>query len=201
MAELAGIVIGAVGLIALESTVRRPNSPHALTSDLCPQVEDFFEKVTTWREYGKDHEHYRTKLDMARVAYQRWRKSVNIVDTIVDVRANLPIADHHEADTVKRLLGQIAAAFQEAEKTSEQFESKEPDTKASRGVGANDLQAAYQAAIEMRQKGTGTWKKFRWVVHDKKVLATLTGRVSTIMHNSAHVDTEYSHRLRSMSRA
>jgi hypothetical protein len=200
MAELAGIVIGAVGLIALESTVRCSNNPHALTSDLCPQVEDFFEKVTTWKEYGKDHEHYRTKLDMARVAYQRWRKSVNIVDTIVDVRANLPIADQREADTVKRLLGQIAAAFQEAEKTSEQFESKESDTKASRGVGANDLQAAYQAAIDMRQKGTGTWKKFRWVVHDKKVLATLTGRVSTL-HNSVHADTDYPPRLRSMSRA
>jgi hypothetical protein len=190
MAELAGIVIGAVGLIALESTVRRPNSPHALTSDLCPQVEDFFEKVTTWKEYGKDHEHYRTKLDMARVAYQRWRKSVNIVDTIVDVRANLPIADQHEADTVKRLLGAIAKAFQEAEKTSEQFESKEPDTKANRGVGAaNDLRAAYEAAIGVRPKGTGPWKKFRWVVHDKKVLATLTGRVSTL-HNSVHVDTD-----------
>lgn len=132
------------------------------------------------------------------MAYQRWRKSVNIVDTIVDVRANIPIADQREADTVKRLLGAIAKAFQEAEKTSKQFELKEPDTKASRGVGAaGDLRAAYEAAIEVRQKGTGPWKKFRWVVHDKKVLATSTGRVSTL-HNSVHVDTDYSHRLRSM---
>jgi hypothetical protein len=117
-----------------------------------------------------------------------------------DRRRSCKIADQREADTVKRLLGQIAAAFQEAEKTSEQFESKESDTKASRGVGANDLQAAYQAAIDMRQKGTGTWKKFRWVVHDKKVLDTLTGRVSTL-HNSVHADTDYPPRLRSMSRA
>lgn len=118
---------------------------------------------------------------MARIAYQRWAKSVKITDSVDNNVANLPVANPEETKTVKDLLGAIAATFQEAEKTSGQFESKEPDAQAAGSASTNDVVAAYRAAVEKRQKGTAAWMKLRWVVHDKKVLASLTERVSGVL--------------------
>jgi hypothetical protein len=132
------------------------------------KVEDFFEKVTTWREYGKDYEHYRIKLDMARIAHKRWRKTVKIVDSVDVGASTLPVADKKDVDAVKRLLGAIVAAFQEAEKTAEQFESKKSAALTDSGHASSGRLATYQATTEKRQKGTGSWMKLRWVVHDKK---------------------------------
>jgi len=139
-------------------------------------VEDFFQKVATWKDYGKDYEHYHLKLDIAAVAYGRWRKSVEIrgEDNITD--AKLPVAGPKETETAKKLLGAIATAFRDAEKRAGQPEPNK-EVVESGGEASDSLVARYHALVERRQKGTGAWQKLRWVVHDKKVLTTLTERV------------------------
>lgn len=141
------------------------------------QVEQFFEKVATWKDHGKDYEHYHLKLDMAAVAYDRWRQSVKLTDDKIH-DADLPVANATETATVQKLLGAIAAAFQDAEKRGGQLESKGAGASEVAEKASGSLAARYQAMIEKRQKGAGAWKKLRWVVHDKKVLTTLTERVS-----------------------
>lgn len=141
------------------------------------QVEQFFEKVANWKDHGKDYEHYHLKLDMAAVAYGRWRQSVELTDDNV-LDAHLPVANAKETETVQKLLDAIAAAFQDAEKRGGQLEAKTAPAPEIAEKATGSLAARYHDMIEKRQKGAGAWKKLRWVVHDKKVLTTLTERVS-----------------------
>lgn len=114
---------------------------------------------------------------MAAVAYGRWRQSVELTDDNIH-DAHLPVANTKETETVQKLLGAIAAAFQDAEKRGGQLESKAAGASDVAEKAPTSLAARYQAMIEKRQKGTGAWKKLKWVVHDKKVLTTLTERAS-----------------------
>jgi hypothetical protein len=141
-------------------------------------VEEFFQRVTAWRDYSKDYKHHCLKLNVAAIAYERWRKSVKLMDgeNITDVK--LPIANPTEAQTAKDLLVAIVTAFEEAEESTGQPVFKRLKPTDRHCETPDSLASMYQAMVEKRQKGGGAWKKLRWVVHDKQVLTTLTERVS-----------------------
>jgi len=129
---------------------------------------------------------------VAAVAYERWRKSVKLVDgeNINDVR--LPTADPREAQAARDLLAAIVTAFEEAEESTEQPVSKRLKPTERRCENRDILVSMYQAIVEQRQKGTEALKKLRWVVHDKQVLATLTERVSDLSGESQIVANPWS---------
>lgn len=118
---------------------------------------------------GQDYEHYSLQLDMANIAFQRWTQSVKLTDeaTTADV-GNLPVASTRETETVVRLLGAIKTAFQDAEKTSQRYETEPPSTSAP-----NTLEARVQAAVRARQGGVKVLDKARWLVHDKRAIKEL----------------------------
>jgi hypothetical protein len=117
---------------------------------------------------------------VAAVAYERWRKSVKLVDGENINDPKLPIANPKEAQTARDLLAAIVTAFEEAEKSTGQPLSKRLKPTDRRCESPDGLVSMYQAVVEKRQKGTEALKKLRWVVHDKQVLATLTERVSDL---------------------
>jgi len=146
------------------------------------QVEEFFGKVAAWKHQSEEYEHYSLKLDMAAIAYRRWKRSVVLVDDDHIAEVQVPVATLGETETVKRLLGAIGTAFKDAEKTSEQFEPVPAKRADTIPVTRDDLAAKHRALVEMRRKGTGAWQKMRWVVHDKKVLSALVEKVSWSRH-------------------
>lgn len=151
-------------------------------SDL-EQVEDIFQKVATWRHHGVDYEHLSLQLEIAHLAYQRWQKTVKLVEPSTAAgQFNLPIAEPREAETVGRLLGAISAAFQDAEKTSKRYETEDDRDDSPMEVDEKKspleiLTGKVRAANKARQSGTGVLQKARWMVHDKKALETLVERV------------------------
>jgi hypothetical protein len=143
-------------------------------------VEEFFQKVATWKNFSKDSKHYCLKLNVAAVAYDRWRRSVKLMDgeNVTDVE--LPVANPKEAQTAKDLLAAIVTAFEEAEESTRKHVSKRHKPTDRRYEALDSLASMYQAMVEKRQNGAGAWKKLQWVVHDKQVLTTLTERVSDL---------------------
>jgi hypothetical protein len=117
---------------------------------------------------------------VAAVAYDRWRRSVKLLDGEKVTDVELPVANPKEAQTAKDLLAAIVTAFEEAEESTRKHVFKELKPTDRRYKALNSLNSTYQATVEKRQKGTEAWKKLRWVVHDKQVLATLTERVSNL---------------------
>jgi hypothetical protein len=146
-------------------------------------VEEFFQRVATWKDFDKDSKHYCLKLNVAAVAYDRWRRSVKLMDgeNVTDVE--LPVANPKEAQTAKDLLAAIVTAFEEAEESTRKHVSQrlEPTDRRYEALDSlASMRAMYQAMAEKRQKGAGAWKKLQWVVRDKQVLTTLTERVSDL---------------------
>jgi len=118
---------------------------------------------------------------MTAIAYERWRRSVKLADDENTAGVELPIANPKEAQTVKDLLGAIVTAFERAEESTKQpmFKTLKPTDRCYEAP--DSIRAKSQAAVEKRKKGTGAWKKLRWVVHDKQALSTLTERVSNLI--------------------
>jgi hypothetical protein len=66
--EVDGLVIGAVGLTALESTVSVLKFFACVLRLTFGQVEDGFKKVDTWRHLGKDYQQDLLVLESAAIA-------------------------------------------------------------------------------------------------------------------------------------
>ena len=83
----------------------------------------FFAKAATWRHHGQDLEQYSLSLALAGISYERWKRSVKLVDSSTDLdTTNMLVASGDEASTVVRLLQAIQSAFEDAEKTTGRYE-------------------------------------------------------------------------------
>lgn len=160
-------------------------------------MADFFQKITQWSAYDKDDEQYRFKLNTARWAYQRWRRSVKLVDAANGTATALPIASPKDTATVQGSLGALAVAFKDAEATAGRSQLQRTETTAQCGEDTSSLQAECQAATEKRQKGTKVCNKSCWVVHDTSALEALTGLVSYLKSTQRATADTY-RRLRNM---
>lgn len=124
------------------------------------------------------------QLDLARLAFTRWLTAVRITDAnnASSSPANLPVATSMEADVVKKLLGNIQAAFKDAEKTAERYDIEDsgvPNSTADEGDIAV-LMENVRLTTEKRQRGVKLIDKLRWVVKDANVIKNLVERVSDV---------------------
>lgn len=130
-------------------------------------MDSFFTKASTWRHYGKDFEQHALSLDLASIAYKRWRKSVKLMDGTAEAHvAKMTVASEKEASTVVRLLGTIQLAFQNAEKTMERYAGDEPAV--APNATSNELAARVDAVNKARQSNASAFQKARWVFRDAK---------------------------------
>ena len=166
MAEnLAGLVISGVGLVALVSTVAA-----------C------FESIEIGRGFGRQYDHHALQLDLAKLALQRWCRSVDISDAGPDANLmdRLALASEHETELVRKLLENIQLAFEDAEKTAKRYT---PPTPANQASDSQDIELAVlddrvRKAFWKRQGGVSVTNKVRWVLHDAKASQILVDRVS-----------------------
>ncbi|KAM0718283.1 hypothetical protein Q7P37_006615 [Cladosporium fusiforme] len=92
--------------------------------DLGNKVDISFAKAATWEQDGALNERHASaleELDMSNKAYQRWRKSVKLVDssTVVDV-PNSVTASEKDVATVMDALQAMQLDFEEAEESIEE---------------------------------------------------------------------------------
>jgi hypothetical protein len=109
MAKLARLVIGGVALASLYSTCL-----DAITS------------VRVARSFGASYETCLLRLDILALRLSRWGESVRILgDSSRRPKYEFSIPSPKEADTVQRLLGAIAVAFEDAKAISDRHCMKE----------------------------------------------------------------------------
>ena len=139
------------------------------------KVNRFFAKAATWRHHGQDLEQYSLSLALAGISYERWKRSVKLVDSSTDLdTTNMLVASGDEASTVVRLLQAIQSAFEDAEKTTGRYEDDISQSLNTTGdVRMDDLGARASAVNQARQSSANPWQKMRWVFHDEEKLRKL----------------------------
>lgn len=135
----------------------------------------FFAKAATWQHHGQDLEQYSLSLALASISYERWKKSVKLIDSSTKLdTTNMLVASEDEASTVVRLLQAIQSAFEEAEKTTGRYEDDISQSLTITGdVRMDDLSARASAVNQARQSSANPWQKMRWVFHDEEKLRKL----------------------------
>ncbi|RFU29439.1 hypothetical protein B7463_g6898, partial [Scytalidium lignicola] len=156
MAEVAGLVIGGVGLAAVFTT-----------------CVDCFEYVQVGREFGGDYERCLLKLDIVKLRLSRWGDAIN-------TRQGQPgviVGNSDEAEIVKKTLGSIIDRFATAEAISSRFRPGNTST-ALVTTGPNsaavDLDPSLQAMRNkiqeqaLKRQNRSTFRqKAAWVFRDK----------------------------------
>ena len=135
----------------------------------------FFAKAATWRHHGQDLEQYSLSLALAGISYERWKRSVKLIDSSTDLdTTNMLVASGDEASTVVWLLQAIQSAFEDAEKTTGRYEDDVQQSPTSPGdIEIDDLGARANAVNQARQSSANPWQKMRWVFHDGEKLKKL----------------------------
>ncbi|EMC96704.1 hypothetical protein BAUCODRAFT_148271 [Baudoinia panamericana UAMH 10762] len=166
MAEVAGLVLSGIGLIALKDT-----------------VTECFSNVDDFKSFGSDYSHYVLQLDLARLAYERWLRSVKFCEPNDLSATSLPTATGEETEIVARLLGQIELAFRDARSKNKRYASTklEPRGLETFQFSGEDMQVLADKARErsiMHHKTIKTLTKVRWVMNDARTVRQLSERVS-----------------------
>ena len=135
----------------------------------------FFAKAATWQHHGQDLEQYSLSLALASISYERWKKSVKLIDSSTNLdTTNVLVASGDEASTVVRLLQAIQSAFEDAEKTTGRYEDDISQSLTTTGdVRMDDLGARASAVNPARQSSADPWQKMRWVIHHEEKLRKL----------------------------
>lgn len=143
-----------------------------------------FEKIAIGRNFGKDYEQYAIQLEMSNLAFNRWLSAVRIEepDSSSSGLSGLPTSTDQEVALVKRLLGHIVAAFQDAETIGKLYEVQDPvdgfnaQENVTESEVAQMVQKVRQTA-KKHQKALPIREKIRWAFRDKKALQDLAKTV------------------------
>jgi hypothetical protein len=146
MAEVAGLVIGGVGLAALFTT-----------------CVDCFEYVQLGRQFGDRYGRCLLEIDVLKLRLSRWGATVNQLQ---------PVTNQDDVETVKRLLSDIIHLFARAEDIATDFKSKNIEKKLLVYDENADLDAKYstmrqsmkQLALK-RQNRAGFTQKAKWALY------------------------------------
>lgn len=172
MAEVAGLVIGGVGLAAMfDATVNA------------------FDRIETGKAYGKDYQEAALRLAALRLRLTRWRDTVKIVDDPAQEQNGIPVAPAEDAQYFEELLGSIARNFEDAEKAAKRHELKagsaEQSLPSNGSKTMDELEKEVRGISLRRQKGSSVLQKVRWVFHDQKrfdkIIGSLTDQVTDVV--------------------
>lgn len=145
--EVAGVIIGGVGLAAL--------------FDTCMNT---FEYVDTGKKYGVDYQKAALKVSVLELRLSRWGQQVQFSATT---------ARNPSADQVEGLLGQIQMDLEDACKASKRYVLPASKGMYQEGVGSVSLESLgdrFRSLSLKRQKRTSLIKKTLWALRDKRKL-------------------------------
>lgn len=170
MAEVAGLVIGGVGLLGLV--------------DSCINALDY---VDAGRKYGKDYQKTALKISVLQLRLSRWKESVDIREDVTGLSGRVQVATEEEAENVRELLGHIKADLKTAEETSQRYKLKNAPP-AEQGTEAATMETLSIRVRKMslgRQNGSSFGQKTRWALHDKKkfgdLVSDLDGNINSLV--------------------
>jgi hypothetical protein len=148
--EVAGLVVGGVGLAALFET--------------CMNT---FEYVDTGKKYGVDYQKRALKVSVLELRLSRWGQQVRFSETS---------PTSQQSTQVEALLGQIQMDLEDACKASKRYvlpKSNEPDQQVTGSGTLESLGDTFRRLSLKRQKRTSLVNKTRWALRDKKKLDSL----------------------------
>jgi hypothetical protein len=178
MAELAGIVVGGVALASLYSTCL-----------------DAIASVRIAKSFGASYENCLLRLDILELRLSRWGESVRIIDNPSQrPRLEVPAPSPKDVETVKRLLGAIQMAFEDAKKLSERYSMKAPKkSQVQQQTFENDesiegdsssvvsLHQKVRDLVRRRQRGTSRVQIAKWAMYEEKEFEKLVDNVSGLV--------------------
>jgi hypothetical protein len=141
MGEVAGLVVGGIGLLALFET-----------SMTC------FDYIDTGRKYGKDYQKFVVAMSVLELRLSRWGDLARLRDNSSHITGD-------EARLITELLGSIKADLEDAGHVSKRYELK-----ALPEDGTIKLQTAaerFKRRARIRQHRTSVGKKVKWALRDQ----------------------------------
>ncbi|KAI8721644.1 NACHT domain-containing protein [Fusarium sp. LHS14.1] len=153
MAEVFGIVTGAIGL-----------------AGLFQQCVECFEYVQLGRHFAQDFGRYQLKLDIAKRRLHRWGEAVNINE---NPRFNAPDEDDTLVQGVQAILEEITLLFQAVQKSSKRYNIKAPK---------EDLECLAEENLQPSEKSQLP-KKASWALYDAKNFEKLIEQISGFLND------------------
>ncbi|KAJ4201636.1 hypothetical protein NW767_006723 [Fusarium falciforme] len=170
MAEVFGIVTGAIGL-----------------AGLFQECIECFEYVQLGRNFAHDFGRYHLKLEIAERRFHRWVKAVNINE---NPRFNAPDEDDTLVQEVQAILEEIALLFQTIQKSSKRYtikaskEDLECLTEENLQPVFRRLRAGWtNVARRPSQKRVNLAKKVSWALYDVKNFEKLIDQISRFLND------------------
>lgn len=162
--EVAGIVIGGVGLAAL--------------FDSCMST---FEYVDVGRKYGSAYQKAALKISVLELRLSRWGEQVHFSETLAE---GSTAATTKQSAQVKAILGQIQADLEASRMTAERYalvesDDEEADQHVVGSVTLENLGAKFRDLSLKRQKKTSFRKKTLWALRDNRRLAGLISSIAS----------------------
>lgn len=165
MAEIFGVVSGALGVAALFET--------------CVTC---FEYIQLGRRFGEDYERCQLRLDIARARLGRWGEAVRINEDPRFQATTEPV--DKSVQLAQSILEEIALLFQSASKTSKRYELRADEgdlvllePKKMKPVG-RALHDKLSNLSYWRQKRTSMAKKVAWALYEGKTLEKMVDDVA-----------------------
>lgn len=159
MSELAGLVIGHAGLLALFES--------------CMSA---FESVDSGRAYGREYQKAALQIALLQLRLSRWKQTVDIREDLTGVSAQLQVAKPIEVEIVRLLLSRIHNDLETAERSSKRF-ALESIPQAEEGTKdaatMNELSHQVRKVALSRQRGSSFGQKQRWALQDKRTFKLL----------------------------
>ena len=159
MAEVFGIVTGAIGL-----------------AGLFQQCVECFEYIQLGRHFAQDFGRSRLKLDITKRRLNRWGEAVNINEN--------PRFTDTESEEVREILEEIAKLFKTIQRSSKRYESKTPKEDLECLSDENlqpvfrGLHARWAKIGRPKQTEVSLVKKAAWALYDAKNFEKLVGEAS-----------------------
>ena len=142
MAEVAGLVVGGIGALALVDT--------ALNG---------FERIESGASYGREYNKTALKLSLNELRLSRWKEASAAGITVSEA----------EAAKVKKLLGEIGANFEDAERIAARYEQEQvADLDREMGAQMENVITQVHQLAKLRQKTSSLGRVVKWALHDER---------------------------------
>lgn len=171
MAEVFGIVSGAVGIASAFST--------------CIEI---FNYVSLGQRFGKDYETCQLRLQLVQLRLSRWGEAVCIYE---DPKLGRETATEEELNAAKETLFHILKLFEDSNIVSKKFRldasqigdaNSKPTSQSREGFASMVLRSKVQNLTTRRQKSASFRKLMRWAVHDREVLNRLVEDIVNLVN-------------------
>ncbi|KAK6524193.1 hypothetical protein TWF694_005853 [Orbilia ellipsospora] len=158
MAEIAGLVIGGLGLATLFSSV----------IGLC-------ECVRFGKSFGQDYETALTRLSIIKLRLSRWAAAIQDQDE--------DFTTSEDGQHASKILERIKHLFEEMQKLSLRYPGSVAlyDPLGDTGNEVRNLVSAITKIVKQRQKRAGLFRKTVWAVYDKEKFKELLDEVTSLV--------------------